>query len=125
MICVDISIRLYLFILLYQFILLHKGKRHGLGTVYLANKEVFHGSWIANKKNGIGSYFWVDGDVDVSLYDNDVRLVSIRWSKDRRTSHFLDLKLSKKHEISLELSAKIVRKWETDQLRAAVTETKC
>lgn len=104
--------------------LLPLGKRHGLGTLYLANTEVFDGGWSYNKKNGIGSYFWSDGEVDVSIYENDVRLESIRWSKNRRSAFFLDLRTSRKKEIALELATQIVRKWEADQLRASVTSSK-
>ena len=34
-----------------------------------------------NKKHGVGMYFWIDGEVDVSWYENDTRLESIRWTK--------------------------------------------
>ena len=96
-----------------------EGKRHGLGTLHLSNTEVFDGGWNDNKKNGIGLYFWIDGEVDVSLYHNDVRVESIRWSKDRRSSFFLDLKQSKKSDIALSKATEIVRGWETDQQRVS------
>lgn len=106
-------------------IILHSlsGKRHGYGTLYLANTETFDGTWSSNRKNGIGTYFWADGDVDVSIYEHDVRLESIRWSKDRKSSYFLDLKSSKKSEIALAVATQIVRRWEADQLRASVSVT--
>lgn len=89
--------------------------------MYLSNHEVFDGGWSYNKKHGIGSYYWTDGDVDVSLYDNDVRMDSIRWSNDRRSAFFLDLKSSRKKDIALELATQIVRKWQADQLRESIT----
>lgn len=100
---------------------IYKGKRHGIGTLYLSNTEVFDGGWNNNKKNGIGLYFWIDGEVDVSVYINDVRVESIRWSKDRRSSFFLDLKRSEKSVIALSTATEIVRRWETNQQRASVS----
>ncbi|KAL3803689.1 hypothetical protein HJC23_003743 [Cyclotella cryptica] len=88
------------------------GRRHGIGTLHLANTEVFDGAWDSNKKHGIGTYFWADGDVDVSWYEHDVRLESIRWSKDRLSSYRLDLQSSKKNRISLQQATQIVMDWE-------------
>lgn len=91
----------------------------------MSNTEVFDGGWNDNKKNGIGLYFWIDGEVDASLYHNDVRVESIRWSKDRRSSFFLDLKQSKKSDIALSKATEIVRGWETDQQRVSFSVAGC
>lgn len=88
------------------------GRRHGVGTLHLANTEVFDGTWDSNMKHGIGTYFWADGDVDVSWYEQDVRLESIRWSKDRQSAYQLDLQSSKKNQIPLRHATQIVREWE-------------
>ena len=100
------------------------GKRDGVGTLYLSNSEVFDGNWSFNRKNGIGTYFWADGDVDVSRYEQDVRLESIRWTKDRSHAYSLNLKSAKKKEIKLSDASQIVRGWEADQLRALATSSK-
>lgn len=89
-----------------------RGRRHGHGVLHLANKDVFDGDWDTNQKHGLGIYYWADGDVDISWYDKDTRLESIRWNKDRRLAYLLDLKGSKKEQISLNKAAKIVRGWE-------------
>ena len=101
-----------------------QGKRHGIGTLYLSNSEIFDGNWRLNQKNGIGTYFWADGDVDVSVYEQDVRLESIRWTKDRNCAYSLDLKSGKKKEINLSDASQIVRGWEANQLRALATSKK-
>lgn len=89
-----------------------RGRRHGHGVLHLANKDVFDGDWDTNQKHGLGVYYWADGEVDISWYENDNRLESIRWNKDRRLAYLLDLKGSKKEQISLNKAAKIVRGWE-------------
>ena len=89
-----------------------RGRRHGHGVLHLANKDVFDGDWDTNQKHGLGVYFWADGEVDVSWYEKDVRMESVRWTKDRRLAYLLDLKGSKKEQISLNKAAKIVRGWE-------------
>mmetsp|Transcript_23315 Transcript_23315/g.48756 ORF Transcript_23315/g.48756 Transcript_23315/m.48756 type:complete len:1524 (-) Transcript_23315:99-4670(-) len=89
-----------------------RGRRHGYGVLHLANTEVFDGNWFANKKHGIGVYYWQDGEVDVSWYQDDVRLESLRWTKDRRRSYRLDLSSSSKEQISLVRAADIVKGWE-------------
>ncbi|KAL7535763.1 hypothetical protein ACHAWF_005261, partial [Thalassiosira exigua] len=73
-----------------------RGRRDGRGVLHLAKSEVFDGRWEANKKHGLGIYYWVDGEVDVSWYQEDVRLESVRWTKDRRRAYLLDLETSKK-----------------------------
>jgi len=89
-----------------------RGRRHGHGVLYLANKDVFDGDWDTNQKHGLGVYYWADGEVDISWYDKDTRLESVRWNKDRRLAYLLDLKGSKREQISLNKAAKIVRGWE-------------
>ena len=89
-----------------------RGRRHGHGVLHLANKDVFDGDWDTNQKNGLGVYYWADGEVDISWYDKDTRSESVRWNKDRRIAYMLDLKSSKKEQISLSKAAKIVREWE-------------
>ncbi|KAL7525529.1 hypothetical protein ACHAWF_001402, partial [Thalassiosira exigua] len=89
-----------------------RGRRDGRGALHLANSEVFDGRWKANKKHGLGIYYWVDGEVDVSWYQEDVRLESVRWTKDRRRAYLLDLETSKKEQISLVRAANIVKGWE-------------
>mmetsp|Transcript_4466 Transcript_4466/g.6514 ORF Transcript_4466/g.6514 Transcript_4466/m.6514 type:complete len:113 (+) Transcript_4466:414-752(+) len=89
-----------------------RGRRHGHGVLHLTNKDVFDGDWDTNQKHGLGVYYWADGEVDISWYENDNRLESIRWNKDRRLAYLLDLKGSKKEQISLNKAAKIVRGWE-------------
>jgi hypothetical protein len=89
-----------------------RGRRHGHGVLHLANKDVFDGGWDTNQKHGIGIYYWNDGEVDISWYEKDVRSSSVRWNKDRRLAFQLDLKGSKKEQISLNKAAKIVKEWE-------------
>lgn len=89
-----------------------RGRRHGHGVLHLANTEVFDGDWDSNKKHGLGVYFWVDGEVDISWYEEDSRVESIRWTKDRRRAFQLDLESSKKEQISLVKAATIVKEWE-------------
>jgi hypothetical protein len=89
-----------------------RGRRHGHGVLHLSNKDVFDGCWDANQKHGLGIYYWADGEVDISWYDKDVRSESLRWNKDRRLAYLLNLKGSKKEQISLNKAAKIVREWE-------------
>jgi len=89
-----------------------RGRRHGHGVLHLSNKDVFDGDWDTNQKHGLGVYYWADGEVDISWYEKDTRLESVRWNKDRRLAYLLDLKGSKKEQISLNKAAKIVRGWE-------------
>jgi hypothetical protein len=88
------------------------GRRHGRGVLHLAKSEVFDGVWLANKKHGLGVYYWTDGEVDISWYENNVRLESLRWTRDRRRTCLLDLASSKKEPISLARAANIVQDWE-------------
>jgi len=89
-----------------------RGRRHGHGVLHLANKDVFDGDWDTNQKHGLGVYHWADGEVDISWYEKDARLESVRWNKDRRLAYLLDMKGSKKEQISLNKAAKIVKGWE-------------
>jgi len=89
-----------------------RGRRHGHGVLHLANSEVFDGDWFANKKHGLGVYYWQDGEVDISWYQDDVRLESLRWTKDRRRAYLLDLSSSRKEQLSLVRAANIVKGWE-------------
>ena len=89
-----------------------RGRRHGHGVLHLANKDVFDGDWDTNQKHGLGVYYWADGEVDISWYEKDARLESVRWNKDRRLAYLLDMKGSKKEQISLNKAAKIVKGWE-------------
>ena len=50
--------------------------------------------------------------MDVSWYQDDVRLESLRWTDDRRRAYLLDLSSSKKEQISLVRAASIVKGWE-------------
>ena len=88
------------------------GRRHGRGILHLAKSEVFDGVWLANKKHGLGVYYWSDGEVDISWYEDNVRLESLRWTRDRRRAYLLDFASSKKEPISLVRAAKIVQDWE-------------
>ena len=88
-----------------------RGRRDGHGVLHLANSEVFDGDWSDNKKSGLGVYYWKDGEVDVSWYQDDVRLESLRWTDDRRRAFLLDLSSSKKEQISLVRAAAIVNGW--------------
>ena len=89
-----------------------RGRRHGRGTLHLANSEVFDGDWQLNKKHGLVIYYWTDGEVDISWYENDARLESVRWTSDRRRAYILDLASSLKDPISLVKAANIVKGWE-------------
>ncbi|KAL3822663.1 hypothetical protein ACHAXA_001816 [Cyclostephanos tholiformis] len=89
-----------------------RGRRHGRGVLHLVNCEVFDGVWSANKKHGLGVYYWTDGEVDVSWYEDNVRVESLRWTRDRRRAYLLDLTSSKKEPISLTRAASIVQEWE-------------
>merc|ERR1719310_1104510 len=73
-----------------------RGRRHGHGVLHLKNNEVFDGDWQGNMKHGLGQYYWSDGECDISWYEDDVRLESVRWTKDRRRAFLLDLATSKK-----------------------------
>jgi len=89
-----------------------RGNRHGQGVLHLANGEIFDGVWLVNKKNGLGVYYWTDGEVDISWYQDNNRVESLRWTKDRRRAYLLDLVSSKKEPISLVRSASIVKELE-------------
>jgi hypothetical protein len=89
-----------------------RGNRHGQGVLHLANGEIFDGVWLNNKKNGLGVYYWTDGEVDISWYQDNNRVESLRWTKDRRRAYLLDLVLSKKEPISLVRAASIVKELE-------------
>ncbi|KAK1745478.1 hypothetical protein QTG54_003402 [Skeletonema marinoi] len=89
-----------------------RGRRHGHGVLHLANRDVFDGDWDTNQKHGLGVYHWADGEVDISWYEKDARLESVRWNEDRRLAYLLDMKGSKKEQISLNKAAKIVKGWE-------------
>lgn len=87
------------------------GNRHGQGVLHLANGDIFDGVWLTNKKNGLGVYYyWTTcGEVDISWYQDNVRLESLRWTKDRRRAYLLDLSSSKKEPISLVRAANMVK----------------
>ena len=101
-------------------------QRHGYGIAKYGDGEVFNGewkhgmrhghgalhNWFVNKKHDIGVYYWQDGEVDVSWYQDDVRLESLRWMNDRRHSYRLDLSSSSKEQVSLVRAADVVKGWE-------------
>ena len=89
-----------------------RGRRHGHGVLHLANQDVFDGDWATNQKHGLGIYYWADGEVDISWYEMDKRVESVRWTNDRRLAYYLDLKATKKEQISLNKAARIVKDWE-------------
>merc|ERR1711966_640629 len=48
-----------------------KGKRQGHGVMYIDAGDTYIGSWNNGLKHGAGTYHWADGEVDVSLYQED------------------------------------------------------
>ncbi|KAL7464894.1 hypothetical protein ACHAXS_005220 [Conticribra weissflogii] len=65
--------------------------RHGHGVMKIENGDVFEGDWNCHAKKGIGAYHYNDGEVDISLYENDKRIgTSLRWSSDRQKVYELN-----------------------------------
>ncbi len=57
----------------------------------IENGDVFEGDWNCHAKKGIGAYHYNDGEVDISLYENDKRIgTSLRWSSDRQKVYELN-----------------------------------
>ncbi len=53
-------------------------------------------------KHGAGTYHWVDGEVDVSWYQEDKRVgEGVRWTTDRKKAFRL-VRGTKKEELSLD-----------------------
>ncbi len=61
------------------------GKRHGFG-VFIIKKtgDIYRGNWANGLKSGPGVYEYDDGELDVSSYQEDVRVgEGVRWSASR------------------------------------------
>jgi regulator of replication initiation timing len=83
----------------------HNNKREGLGVVKIGNGDVFEGQFLNNMKNGIGVYHYIDGECDLSRYEDDRRIgESLRYTKDRKKAYLLSEDFSSK-EISIDDAA--------------------
>jgi hypothetical protein len=50
-----------------------KGKRHGVGTFYYGNGDIYDGVWTNDKRgNGQGRYFYASGDLFVGVWKDDM-----------------------------------------------------
>lgn len=79
-----------------------RGRRHGHGVMYIEAGDTYIGSWKNGLKHGSGTYHWADGEVDVSWYQDDVRIrEGVRWSANRLKAFRL-LRGRKKEELSLD-----------------------
>jgi len=61
------------------------GKRHGFGVFHIKKTgDVYRGNWVQGLKSGSGVYEYADGELDVSYYQEDVRVgEGVRWSASR------------------------------------------
>lgn len=86
------------------------GKREGLGVVKIGNGDIFEGQFENNLKNGLGAYHFVDGECDLSLYRDDVRVGdNLRYSRDRQKIFLLSEDLGHKM-ISLEEASQVAQR---------------
>ncbi|KAL7539983.1 hypothetical protein ACHAXR_009782 [Thalassiosira sp. AJA248-18] len=62
------------------------GKRHGFGVFHIKKTgDIYRGNWAQGLKSGPGVYEYADGELDVSFYQEDIRLGDgVRWSASRR-----------------------------------------
>ena len=70
-----------------------EGKRHGFGVFHIKKTgDVYRGNWMRGLKHGAGVYEYADGELDVSVYQEDVRVgEGVRWSASRkRASKLVD-----------------------------------
>ncbi|KAL3823819.1 hypothetical protein ACHAXA_011606, partial [Cyclostephanos tholiformis] len=79
-----------------------RGRRHGRGIMYIEAGDTYDGQWKNGLKHGAGTYHWVDGEVDVSWYQEDKRVgEGVRWTTDRKKAFRL-VRGTKKEELSLD-----------------------
>jgi len=70
-----------------------EGKRHGFGIFHIKKTgDVYRGNWERGLKHGAGVYEYADGELDVSVYHEDIRIgEGIRWNASRsKASRLLD-----------------------------------
>ena len=66
-------------------------KREGLGVVKVGNGDIFEGQFVGNQKFGVGVYHYLDGECDLSRYEDDHRVGhSLRWSSDRKHAFLVE-----------------------------------
>ncbi|KAL7544372.1 hypothetical protein ACHAWF_007755 [Thalassiosira exigua] len=69
------------------------GKRHGFGVFHIQKTgDVYRGNWAQGLKSGPGVYEYADGELDVSFYQDDIRVgEGVRWSASRhQASRLMD-----------------------------------
>ena len=82
----------------------------GLGVVKIGNGDIFEGQFENNLKNGLGAYHFVDGECDLSLYRDDVRVGdNLRYSRDRQKIFLLSEDFGHKM-ISLEEASHVAQR---------------
>lgn len=61
------------------------GKRHGFGVFHIKKTgDIYRGNWAHGQKSGAGVYEYADGELDVSFYQEDIRVgEGVRWSASR------------------------------------------
>jgi hypothetical protein len=70
--------------------------------MYIEAGDTYIGSWNNGVKHGAGTYYWADGEVDVSRYNEDRRVgEGVRWNSTRSKAYRL-VRGAKKEEISLD-----------------------
>jgi len=64
------------------------GKRHGFGVFNIKKTgDIYRGNWEQGLKSGPGVYEYEDGEIDVSFYQEDIRVgEGVRWSASRHTA---------------------------------------
>ena len=64
------------------------GKRHGFGVFHIKKTgDIYRGNWEQGLKSGPGVYEYEDGEIDVSFYQEDIRVgEGVRWSASRHTA---------------------------------------
>ena len=81
-----------------------RGRRHGHGIMYIELGDTYVGNWKNGLKHGAGTYHWVDGEVDVSWYEEDRRVgEGVRWSANRLKAFRL-IRGTRKEELSLDVA---------------------
>ena len=64
------------------------GKRHGFGVFHIKKTgDIYRGNWEQGLKSGPGVYEYEDGEIDVSFYQEDIRVgEGVRWSASRHSA---------------------------------------
>jgi hypothetical protein len=73
------------------------GVMQGHGRYYYASGQRFEGSFVRGKRHGKGKLQYTDGAMDVSVYQQDVRVGrGVRWSPDRSKAWCMEKGIMKK-----------------------------